>query len=139
LPACCWRVVRSSLTLVFEDFVFEAADAFLGHGDLVLHGQVFLVGLDLHQLIFEFGQAALDHGEVLVERAFRGLIFGEPGFDRVQRLLSRVDAFVQRLQRRGQFGESPSTRFRVHIELLEADEALEVRRHVSTVRRAFLG
>ena len=123
----------------FEDFVFEGADAVLGHGDFVLHGQVFLVGLDLHQLVFEFGQPALDHGEVFVEGAPRGLIFGEPGLDGVERLLSGADAFVQRLQRRGQVGERPSTRLRVQVELLEADEALEVRRHVATVRRACLG
>ena len=64
--------VRSSASSIRSSIcVFERLDLGLREGDLVLDRVVFLVGLHRHRLLAELRQAALVHGDVLLDVAAR--------------------------------------------------------------------
>ena len=80
-----------------EDLVFERLDLALREGDLLLDGVIFLVGLHRHRLLAELRQASLVDGDVLLDRAARGLVLGEPLFGGGDALARRLEPRLERL------------------------------------------
>ena len=94
------RAVSSSASSIRSSIVSSSVLISLcAKRDLVLDGVVLLVGLHRHRLLAELREAALVHGDVLLDGAPRVLVLGEPllgGRDFLARRSSRASSAVSR-------------------------------------------
>ena len=98
--------------------------------DLLLDGVVLLVGLHRHRLLAELRQAALLHGDVLLDRAARVLVLGELRPSRRRRAARAASRRVSSAFSCS--GSSASLRLAasaVGVEPLEGDQSFEIRVH----------
>ena len=113
-----------------EDPIFERLDFGLREAHLLLDRVVLDVGLHRHRLLAELREPALVHRDVFLDRAAGVLVFGEMGLGR---RATRWRASSSRASNdRSRSGSSASVRraaSAVVSELLEGDQAFEVRQH----------
>ncbi len=112
-----------------EQPVLLAPHQRLGGGDLGLHRVVFLVGLDLHQLVFVLAEARLHRGQILFGVAPGGLRGGDAFFDASDRCRQIRQPRLERGLCGRKVRHPPAQSLGGRIELLESDEKFEVRKH----------
>ena len=112
-----------------EHLVLERLDLGLREGDLVLDGVIFLVGLHRHRLLAELRQAALVHGDVLLDRAPRVLVLGEPFLGGGHLLRAASSRRRAPFRRSGSSASRRRRRRAGRVEPLQRDQAFEISIH----------
>ena len=113
-----------------EDAVLEGSDRLLGGRDLVLHGLVFLVGLELGELSLVFGQAGLDGGDFGFDLLPLGLALGEPLLDGLGRGGCLPEPRREGVLHRRDLRDAAARGLYLGVELLKPDQMLDIRIHV---------
>jgi len=112
-----------------EDPVLERLDFGLGEAHFFLDRVVLDVGLHRHRLLAELRKPALVHRDVFLNRAAGVLVFGEMGLGRGHVLTGVLEPRLERPFAFGLFGKSAAGGIGRRVELLEGDQAFEVRQH----------
>ena len=87
---------------------------------------VLAIGLHLHQLVAELGEAALLDGHFLFDGAPRVLILGEPGLGGRDAVVRELEAGFEGFLALGLVGEPAGGVVGGRIEPLQGDQAFEV-------------